>query len=76
MRFAGSVGVYINEMYVQISISGMKAEEDVALGVRGLAYIFNTTPKNICKNVKSNGGKLPESFFQKDHYLNKFLGLN
>jgi hypothetical protein len=59
MQFAGSISVHMNGMYIQISVSGMKSEEDVALA----------------ENIIGNGGKLPECFFQKDHYLNKFLGL-
>jgi hypothetical protein len=53
----------------------MKSEEDVALAVNAAAQFFETTEKNICENIIGNGGKLPECFFQKDHYLNKFLGL-
>lgn len=75
MRFAGSVTVYINEMKVQASVSGLKAEEDVVIAIRILAAIFDIMPKAIISNIKKNGGKLPSEFAVKNHYSRNMLDL-
>jgi hypothetical protein len=82
MQFAGSITIDLDDFpnisgsgYLQASISGMKAEEDVAGSVIVLAKIIGTTPGDIIEKVESNFGKLPECFDDPTHYLYKILGL-
>ena len=75
MKFAGSVTVYINEMKIQASVSGLKAEDDVVIAIRILAAIFDITPKAIISNIRKNGGKLPPEFATKNHYSRTILSL-
>jgi len=70
MEFADSVGIMFGDgTELQASVSGLKAEEDTAVAVILLANILSQAPIAICKNIIGNGGKLPECFFDKNHYL-------
>jgi hypothetical protein len=70
MEFAGSVTCYSYEgTEVQASVSGLKAEEDVTVGIMVLSSILEMTPKEVCRGVSVNGGRLPEAFSIKNHYL-------
>lgn len=75
MEYAGSVTMAIGGTTIQASASGMKAEEDVALMIRALAYIFNVDTKDVCCHIEVNKGRLPDCFFLPSHYLFKFLYL-
>ena len=75
MEFAGSVMITVDGVSIQVSVSGMKAEEDVAIAVMTLAHIFNVNPKKICLQITMAGGRLPDCFYMSGHYLRRFLGL-
>ncbi len=75
MEFAGSITVTIEGITLQASASGTKAEEDVALMVKALACIFNLSTKNVCFLIETKGGRLPDCFSLRGHYLRKFLNL-
>jgi len=75
MEFAGSVSVCINGIHLQVSISGLKAEEDVAVAITILSNIFRVNPKQICLKIETTNGRLPDCFYLDRHYLCKFLEL-
>lgn len=69
MEFAGSLTVYENEDYLQVSTSGLKAEEDVVVSLLLLAAILQEKPIEIRKRIEAEGGILPECFNDETHYL-------
>lgn len=75
MEFAGSVSVCIDGICLQVSVSGMRAEEDVAIAITILSHLFSVLPKKICLQIEMSGGRLPDCFSYPRHYLCKFLEL-
>jgi len=73
MEFAGSVTACIEGMTIQVSVSGLKAEEDVTVAILVLASIFKVKPRSVIKNIRSNGGMLPRYLSLKSHYLSHIL---
>ena len=60
MEFAGSITVIIDGMVLQVSTSGLKGEEDMSVSVVVASRILQISTTEVCKNLISNGGKLPE----------------
>ena len=73
MEFQGSVTVDIDGVKLQASVSGLFGEEDTLVAVKVLAYIFDVTSLEICKNIMEHDGKLPIRFFTEGDYLCKFI---
>lgn len=71
LRFHGSITVYCpeTEQKIQISVSGLKQEEDVYVGINILAEILQKSKENICQIIAMSGGVLPSCFEDATHYL-------
>jgi hypothetical protein len=55
-RFAGSVTVY----NYQVSVSGLKADEDVFISIAVMAKILGESIEFVISEIAGNGGLLPE----------------
>jgi hypothetical protein len=74
LQYAGCVTFTLPDARkIQVSTSGLKAEEDVAVAIVLLAYILNCGIKEVVKNILDSGGKLPEFITKPPHYLFDFL---
>ncbi len=75
MKFRGSITVDFARDRYQSSVSGLKGEEDAAVGVIILSLALGISVKALIERVMAKNGQIPECFFEKDHYLNTILGL-
>jgi len=86
MQFSGCISVFVDELVegmpdkmLQASVSGLNSEEDVTIAVLILAKLLKVKPYDICKNIISNFGRLPNFFYedanQESHYLWQTPGL-
>ncbi len=75
MKFRGSVTVDFAADKYQASVSGLKGEEDVAVAVILLSLVVGLSVQYIIDKIVEKNGQLPDSFFDKRHYLNAILGL-
>jgi hypothetical protein len=73
MQFAGSFTVMINDVLLQVSVSGLKAEEDAAISLVTLAYICKTSPMAIYRSIFESKGELPAAFSDEIHYLYPYV---
>lgn len=51
MQYAGSVTICLDGVEYQVSVSGLKAEEDVAVAVIVLSKILNVSTMFICEEI-------------------------
>ncbi len=84
MQYAGCV-IYLPKeegMFpYHVSVSGLKAEEDVAIALIILSRIIDKSVSEVTENIMMAGegmfnedlGTLPEEIFDKQHYLYKLL---
>lgn len=83
MQFAGSVSYYNEDdcKEFHVSVSGLKAEEDVTIAIIILSQILEKTIDEVIKNIGEAGtyqkaccgGHLPTQWADKNHYLNAVL---
>jgi len=75
MEYTGSITyvVIVGEKYLQVSVSGLKAEEDVTIAIIVTAAVVKVPPLDIMKRIQEMGGKLPDVLFDKDGYLYRML---
>ncbi len=75
MRFRGSLTVAsaLVEQYIQVSISGLQSDEDVAISIRLQSFANNLSPKTICATIEAFKGQLPNFINEPDHYLYKIV---
>ncbi len=72
-KYPGCVAIPMSKQTIYVSVSGLKSEEDVALSVLILAYLFKISPRYVCKIIRQNHGILPVEFDDPNHYLYKFV---
>ncbi len=72
-KYPGCVAIPMSKQTIYVSVSGLKSEEDVALSVLILAYLFQIAPRYVCKIIRQNYGILPVEFDDPNHYLYKFV---
>lgn len=82
MQFAGSLGIFWDELsghegedeiFLFASTSGLKAEEDVAVSAAVLSKIAGVPFVEICDQVRSYGGQLPDWYDEKKRDYFQFL---
>ena len=66
MKFPGSISMRIDGIIYRVSISGLKAEEDVAVAIHLLSIIIGLIPNAVRIALE---GKLPDCFSDSNHYL-------
>jgi hypothetical protein len=72
--YAGSITVTPEiGVHYQVSTSGMKAPEDVAISVRIMAELLDWRVLDVLNNINSKGGVLPEFFTNQDYYAKHYL---
>lgn len=73
MQYAGSLTFNDGDVNIQVSVSGLKPCEDVALSAIILSKILDKKISEITDVICDNKGMLPACFFDKDHYLYDLL---
>jgi len=73
LKYPGCVAIPMSQQTIYVSVSGLKSEEDVALSVLILAYLFKISPRYVCKIIRQNHGILPAEFDDVNHYLYRFV---
>lgn len=81
MQFAGSVGVFLDDILgieyegriLRASISGLTAEEDAAISVAIIAKITEKSFSEICDLVFVFNGDLPDWYYEKHKGYFQFL---
>ena len=73
-RYAGAIALGINvkkaEQYLlQVSTSGLKAEEDVLVSVIVLCLLTGFYARAVIGAIEAEGGEFPLEFKEKGHYL-------
>lgn len=69
---AGCLAIKKQGKTVQVSVHGLEPAENVHLAATILAFVAEISPAQVCREVRENGGELPEEFFIEKHYLFKF----
>lgn len=73
-QYAGSITVTLKDgTKIQASTSGLKAPEDVAISIIVLAYAVQWSVQYVIKNIRNNGGILPDFLSDQQHYLRKIF---
>jgi len=84
MRFAGNVSIYYydTELEIHVSVSGLKAEEDVLIAIIILSRVIEKTVDEVIDHYKkyaksrnkySISKYLPDQLFDENNYLNAVL---
>ena len=82
MQFSGSVSIFPStfssidikdEITLTASVSGLKAEEDVAISIAILAKIIGVSFLDVCESIEFNDGDLPEWFYDEGRDYFQFL---
>lgn len=73
-KFAGSLTLVINGIKYQVAISGLQAEEDVAIALCELSYLSGWSVRRVCNQIKRNKGTLPSFVNDQEHYLYGVIG--
>lgn len=63
-KFAGSITVFNH----QVSVSGLKADEDVFISIAVMAKILGENIEFVISEIESKGGLLPEWCFNRNLY--------
>jgi hypothetical protein len=74
-RYRGSVK-FVGERTLQVSVSGLKPDEDVAIAIKILSSFFNVPARNICRLTSERGGIFPVCFVVEGNYLYDFIKEN
>ncbi len=73
-KFAGSITIKLdNGKKYQVSVSGLKAHEDVVVAILVMAKVFDVTSYDVIENIKEFGGELPSFLIDKKNFLNKIM---
>jgi hypothetical protein len=73
MKFRGSVRFTADGKTYQASVSGLMADEDVAVAVKILSFLFGKSSRNVCGGIINDGGFLPDRFVVSGNYLYDFV---
>jgi hypothetical protein len=84
MRYPGSVSVFVDQLpghefvvgeegILRASTSGLTAEEDAATSAAILAKVTRTTFAEVCDNVDTYNGSLPDWYDKEKRGYFKFL---
>ncbi|MEI8007924.1 MAG: hypothetical protein WCI00_00250 [bacterium] len=73
LHYQGCVSIYIDDNEIHVSVSGLKAEEDVTVGIIILSGVTDISIAKIIKQIRKDGGVLPKQIFKKGHYLYELL---
>lgn len=77
-QFAGMLGIagFKGDAFsyvLQVSTSGLKEPEDVAMDIIFIAWFYNMSTSATKKMVASFGAELPEEFDDPNHYINRIF---
>lgn len=72
-RYPGSLTILYRGVNIQVSISGLKSEEDVLIGVMILSYLCQLSPAQVCATLLEQDADLPDAAYDAEHYLFHFF---
>jgi len=73
MKFRGSLTILFHKGRIQASCSGLTGDEDAAVSLRLLKFLTQLPTDFLIEHILRNGGMLPKCFFDRNHYLYKFI---